>query len=1030
MSDLVFRVLLKADGSGLIGQTRLSREETAKLKSSLEQAAGGAEKLAASTGKAGRAANDHAKDLRQEAASADQAAASQNRLSDAAKKAEAAQKAAAKAAAQQRQATQQLGVQINDFATQVSAGINPLVAFNQQAGQVGFVMSQMEGKAGAVGRFLAGPWGGLIVIATSVLGSFAAQFLASEEATGEAEKALEKFAERQADIGKFIDATTGRLIEQNRTLIQNAILLRQSQIDKNNVALKEQRQGVSRAIDSVAIIGSTFRAERQAGAPTFDPAILAIVKQANGDIEKLDIGLQALARRRPDLKDTVQIVSDAAAQAVLLSRENKRLGTEIDQLSGKTVGQTKVTADLIEKQVALATATTPLEKARAKLALVTVDGTAAEKAGGQALQKYRADLMAAREAVNAAEAAERGVTTARRAHNKELRDSAREAREAAKAQVELQRSLEGLERRFDPAAAAARAYRDALSDISELASAGKITDDQASQFGKAALDEFYKADAAAFSKRMEELKTKLSPALQEAFDRPLVDVADTLEKALYDAGLAGGEGLRRAGLDAAREIARQLGVSLGSNSEGLFGGLIDSTQFQIGKDEVAAKQKELIDKLGSIFNPSGGEFVKGLSKELGKASAGAQTGSQIAGIGKSIWGKFSTTGSEIGGSIGALTGLPGGDIIGSIIGGTIGGLLKKTKKASATLSLGDDGLTSTVTGNSKSRRVASTAAADSVIGALQSIADQFGGSITGDPSVSIGVRKKSFRVDPTGQGKTKIKSGAVDFGDDQAGAIAFATADAIKDGVITGLSPAIKKALQSSDDLDKAVREALKIDDLETLLSGIAGQLGKVFKDFERQAAERTRIAAKYGFDLVKLEEVTGKERAALFEKALGDRIGSLQTLLSDLTIGDLFEGSAADQRAKLLIERAKAQGDAEAGIEGAADKLADLNRRLIELSREAFGTAGSEFASDRASAVSGIERVVQLENERARAAQEEARKLTAAAEKTATLTDETNNLLAETNARLVALPAEIAKLLPKFEGLDLSNVARSTPLR
>ena len=74
--------------------------------------------------------------------------------------------AQSKALRQSRQGTQQLGLQINDFATSVSTGASPLQAFNQQLGQVGYAMQQMGGTAGKIGAFLAGPWGAAVVIGT------------------------------------------------------------------------------------------------------------------------------------------------------------------------------------------------------------------------------------------------------------------------------------------------------------------------------------------------------------------------------------------------------------------------------------------------------------------------------------------------------------------------------------------------------------------------------------------------------------------------------------------------------------------------------------------------------------------------------------------------------------------------------------------------------------------------------------------------------------------------------------------------
>ena len=93
--------------------------------------------------------------------------------------------AQSKALRQNRQGTQQLGMQINDFATSVSTGASPVQAFNQQIGQVGIAMSQMGGKLGMVGGFLAGPWGAAVVIATMVLAPFIEKMFGASEAAKE-----------------------------------------------------------------------------------------------------------------------------------------------------------------------------------------------------------------------------------------------------------------------------------------------------------------------------------------------------------------------------------------------------------------------------------------------------------------------------------------------------------------------------------------------------------------------------------------------------------------------------------------------------------------------------------------------------------------------------------------------------------------------------------------------------------------------------------------------------------------------------
>ena len=105
--------------------------------------------------------------------------------------------AQSKALRQNRQGTQQLGMQINDFATSVSTGASPLQAFNQQIGQVGYAMSQMGGTVGKVGAFLAGPWGAAIVLATMAIGFLAEGFLKSGDAADSSGKSIEKLIEEK-----------------------------------------------------------------------------------------------------------------------------------------------------------------------------------------------------------------------------------------------------------------------------------------------------------------------------------------------------------------------------------------------------------------------------------------------------------------------------------------------------------------------------------------------------------------------------------------------------------------------------------------------------------------------------------------------------------------------------------------------------------------------------------------------------------------------------------------------------------------
>lgn len=126
--------------------------------------------------------------------------------------------------AQVRASTLQLGQQFNDFSTQVLAGGSIITAFAQQSGQAAFALQGMNGAAGTVGRFLAGPWGTLIIIATTILAGFVAKLWESEEASEAAELGADNLGRAQSVLGSIFDLTSGKIERQNDLLIANARL--------------------------------------------------------------------------------------------------------------------------------------------------------------------------------------------------------------------------------------------------------------------------------------------------------------------------------------------------------------------------------------------------------------------------------------------------------------------------------------------------------------------------------------------------------------------------------------------------------------------------------------------------------------------------------------------------------------------------------------------------------------------------------------------------------------------------------------
>ena len=337
-----------------------------------------------------------------------------------------------------------------------------------------------------------------------------------------------------------------------------------------------------------------------------------------------------------------------------------------------------------------------------------------------------------------------------------------------------------------------------------------------------------------------------------------------------------------------------------------------------------------------------------LEGTLGKMGEGAQTGTMVAGIGKMLGLKMSTTGSQIGGAIGQAIGGPIGGLVGSLAGGLIGGLFKKTKKGTATLGYNADGTLGVVStaGNSNSRIQAATEAGNSVIESLQNIADQLGGDVGGPISVSIGVRKKNYRVDPTGQGNTKTSKGAVDFGQDAEAALKYAIADAIKDGAITGLRAATKTLISKGNDIEVQLQKALDFENVFRELRQFKDPVGAAIDDLNREFERLKKIFAEAGAsseEYAQLEELYGIKRAEAIKQATEAVSNTLRQLLDDLTT----KNDARSLRERLTFAQAAYNplaADLKAGKTVDYDAFAQAARDILEIQREMSGSQDGYF--------------------------------------------------------------------------------------
>lgn len=132
-------------------------------------------------------------------------------------------------AGQMRQALQGASFQVQDLITQVSMGTNPINALAVQGGQLAGQFALVEGKAGAVGRFLIGPWGLALTAATMVAAPFIDKLIKSNNALDDAVDKLKKDAkETEANarakevFGNTVEGVTAAIHEQKRALDASA----------------------------------------------------------------------------------------------------------------------------------------------------------------------------------------------------------------------------------------------------------------------------------------------------------------------------------------------------------------------------------------------------------------------------------------------------------------------------------------------------------------------------------------------------------------------------------------------------------------------------------------------------------------------------------------------------------------------------------------------------------------------------------------------------------------------------------------
>lgn len=372
-----------------------------------------------------------------------------------------------------------------------------------------------------------------------------------------------------------------------------------------------------------------------------------------------------------------------------------------------------------------------------------------------------------------------------------------------------------------------------------------------------------------------------------------------------------------------------------------------------GVPSAADHYNKLGQEIGASLDKAlGTKFLAGIGKHLGTALQGAATGQMASGLAKALGLKQSNTGAQLGGAAGAVIGnmlLPGiggiiGGALGGLAGGTIGGMFKKTKKASVTVSSTGGGINvGRATGNSGSREKAATSAGGALGGEIQRIADMLGVAV-GAFSVSIGMRKDTYRVDPTGKGRTKnMKS----FETEEE-AIRYALMDAIKDGALRGLSAASNTILKKAKDLESALNKVMVIESIPKRLMQIKDPVRFALTELNREFAkmiEYLREGQATAAQFAEAQELYDLERQRAIEQASQQSIGAIQDY-----INEMLGGSSSPLNRMTVYDNAKAtlspfQADIAAGKSIDNDALLKAVANFQEASQQLNGSGASFFA-------------------------------------------------------------------------------------
>lgn len=227
-----------------------------------------------------------------------------------------------------------------------------------------------------------------------------------------------------------------------------------------------------------------------------------------------------------------------------------------------------------------------------------------------------------------------------------------------------------------------------------------------------------------------------------------------------------------------------------------------------------------------------------------------------------------------------------------MLGSVVGGLFKKTKYATTSFSTDQYGnVTTSTVGSNSATRNASSGAANSITQGLASIASALGATITGTPNITFGTYDGKYRVSTTGYtGKLKNgKPGVVDFGSDQQAAITFAIEQAVSRSVISGISAASVKIIQSGQDLQTAINKAITIESIPKQLLALTDPVRSAVQTINDTFKNTISILKEGGAtaeQFAQAQQLYELQRENAIKQASQQAYGAIDDLITSLTAG------------------------------------------------------------------------------------------------------------------------------------------------